>query len=148
MEVSGGKNIIPVSLDISPLLFHIVSKLVQALVITYDEIFQALAVKRDVLLLKLFLDLGVDNVIRWKSPASDVFFQFAKHVKVEGSESGLYGGCGGVQKWLREQGVVSFYRQGLANLIVCYDKCLNKFGNYVEKQRTVVQRYRVFLLST
>jgi hypothetical protein len=33
-----------------------VSKLVQALVITYDEIFQALAVEGDVLLLKQFLD--------------------------------------------------------------------------------------------
>jgi hypothetical protein len=45
------------SLDISPLFFHIVSKLVQALFITYDEIFQALAAERDVLLPKPFLYL-------------------------------------------------------------------------------------------
>jgi hypothetical protein len=49
-----------------------------------------------------------------------------------GAELGLYGGCGGVQKWLREQDV-SFYRQGLENLIVRYDKCLIKFGDYVKK---------------
>jgi hypothetical protein len=36
----------------SSLFFHIVSKLVQALVITYDKIFQALAVEGDVLLQK------------------------------------------------------------------------------------------------
>jgi hypothetical protein len=50
----------------------------------------------------------------------------------KGVESGLYGGWGGVQKWLWEQ-EVSFCHQDLENLIVCYGKCLNKFGNYVEK---------------
>jgi hypothetical protein len=31
----------------------------------------------------------------------------------------------------------------------CYDKCLNKFGNYVEKQRTDAQRYlSAFLVFT
>jgi hypothetical protein len=49
-------------LDISPLFFHIVSTFVQALVITYDEIFQALTIKGDVLLTKTFLDLGFDGV--------------------------------------------------------------------------------------
>jgi hypothetical protein len=44
------------SLDISPVFFSTVSKLVQALGITYDEIFQALAVEGDVLLPKSFLD--------------------------------------------------------------------------------------------
>jgi hypothetical protein len=29
----------------------------------------------------------------------------------------------------------------LENLVVCYGKCLNKFGNYVEKYRSDVQRY-------
>jgi hypothetical protein len=42
-------------LDISPLFFHIVSKLVQALVTTY-EIFEALAIEGDILLPKPFLD--------------------------------------------------------------------------------------------
>jgi hypothetical protein len=37
-----------------------------------------------------------------------------------------------VQKWLWEHGV-SFYRQGLENVIVRYDKFLNKFGDYVKK---------------
>jgi hypothetical protein len=46
----------------------------------------------------------------------------------------------GVQKWLREQDVCC-YRQGLENLIVRYGKCLNRFGSYVEEQRTGVQRY-------
>jgi hypothetical protein len=45
--------------------------------------------------------------------------------------SGVYGGWGGVQKWLREQDV-SFCPQGLENLVVFYEKCLNDFGNYVE----------------
>jgi hypothetical protein len=84
-------------LEISPVFFHIVSKLVQALVITHSEIFQALAVEVDVLLPKPFLNPR-----------------------------------GGVQKWFREQDV-SLYRQGLENLTVCCDRCLNKFGNYVEK---------------
>jgi hypothetical protein len=56
----------------------------------------------------------------------------------KGTESWLCGGWGGVQKRLREQDV-SFYRQGLENLMVYY-KCLTNFGNYVEKYRTVVQR--------
>jgi hypothetical protein len=43
-------------LNISPLFFHIVSKLVQALVITYNEIFETPAVEGDILLLKPFLD--------------------------------------------------------------------------------------------
>jgi hypothetical protein len=56
MEVSGSKKSIRISLDISPLFFHIVSKLAEALVITYDEIFQALAVEGDVMPPKPFLD--------------------------------------------------------------------------------------------
>jgi hypothetical protein len=43
-------------LDISPLFFCIVSKLVQAPVITYDETFKALAVEEDILSPKPFLD--------------------------------------------------------------------------------------------
>jgi hypothetical protein len=58
-------------LAISPVLFHIVPSLVQAL-ITYKGIFQALA--EDVLLPKPFLDLGFDGVIRWISPTSEMFF--------------------------------------------------------------------------
>jgi hypothetical protein len=111
MEVNGDKKSMWVSSDISSLLFHIVSKLVQALVIKYDEIFQALPVGGDILLPKPFLDptpptiqpqqnpLGLlcvwkkqkplldlcfDSVIRWKLPASEMLFQFAKHVKVQG----------------------------------------------------------------
>jgi hypothetical protein len=49
------KKSIWISLDISPLFFHIVFKLVQVHVITYDENIQALAVK-DVLLPDPFLD--------------------------------------------------------------------------------------------
>jgi hypothetical protein len=56
MEVSGDKKSTLLSLDITPQFFHTVSKLVQALVITYDQIFQALAVKGDVLLPMPFLD--------------------------------------------------------------------------------------------
>jgi hypothetical protein len=70
-------------LDISPLFFHIVSKLVQALVITYDEIFKALATEDNDQPPKSILDLGFDSVIRWKLPASEMFFQFAEHMEVQ-----------------------------------------------------------------
>jgi hypothetical protein len=56
MEVSGHKKSAWISWDISPLFFHILSKLLQALVIIYDEIFQALVVEGDVLLSKPFQD--------------------------------------------------------------------------------------------
>jgi hypothetical protein len=56
IEVHDDKKSARISLDISSLFFHIVLKLVQALVITYDEIFEALAVEGDILLLKPFLD--------------------------------------------------------------------------------------------
>jgi hypothetical protein len=86
MEVSGDKKSTQMSLDIIPLFVKIVSNLVQALVITYDEIFQALAVEGDdVLLQKQFLDLGFDDVVRWKSPASEMFSQLARHVEVQES---------------------------------------------------------------
>jgi hypothetical protein len=35
-----------------------------------------------------FLDLDIDDVLRWKLPASGMFFQFAKHVEVEGGRVG------------------------------------------------------------
>jgi hypothetical protein len=37
---------------------------------------------------------------------------------------------------------------GLKNLIVRNDKCLNRFGDYVEKQRTDFQTWSAFLVST
>jgi hypothetical protein len=75
MEVSGGRKSKRVCLDITLLLFNTVPKLVQALVIMYDEIFQAVAVEGDVLLPNPFLYLGFDDV-RWtrKSPAREMFF--------------------------------------------------------------------------
>jgi hypothetical protein len=57
MEVTGDKESTQISLDISPLFFHIISKLVQALVTTYNEVSQALAVEGDIPLSKPFLDL-------------------------------------------------------------------------------------------
>jgi hypothetical protein len=81
MEVSGDKKSPRIRLDICPLFLHIVHKLVQALVITYDDIFQSLPVEGDVQLSKPFLDLSFDGVVRGKSPASETFLQFAKHVE-------------------------------------------------------------------
>jgi hypothetical protein len=101
MGVSGDKKSEQISLAICPPRFHKVSKIVQAHVVIYDEIFQALAVEGDVLLPKpfldpapptvqarlghlgissvwqtekKFLDLGFDGVIRRNSPSSDMFF--------------------------------------------------------------------------
>jgi hypothetical protein len=74
-------------LNISSLFFHVVYKLVQAPVIMYNEVFQALAVKDDdVLLPKLFWDLSFDDVIRWKSPAWYMLFQSVKHTKAHGGQ--------------------------------------------------------------
>jgi hypothetical protein len=70
------------------LFFHIFSELVQALVITHDEIFQALAVEGFVPLPKPLLDLGFDCVVPWKSPASEMFFQLAKNLEVQGNGVG------------------------------------------------------------
>jgi hypothetical protein len=54
MEVSGHKK--SISLNISPLFFHIFSKLVQALIMTYNETFETLMVEGDILFRKPFLD--------------------------------------------------------------------------------------------
>ncbi|GBN35142.1 hypothetical protein AVEN_185117-1 [Araneus ventricosus] len=37
-----------------------------------------------------------------------------------------------VTSWLSEQ-ETSFYEEGIQNLVVRYDKCLNKLGSFVEK---------------
>jgi hypothetical protein len=49
----------------------------------YDNILQALAVEEAIMFLKPFLDLGFNGVIRWKSPALEMFSHTAKHVKVQ-----------------------------------------------------------------
>jgi hypothetical protein len=46
----------------------------QALNTEYDEIFQVLMVKGDVLLSKPLLDLNFDDAIRWKSMISKTSF--------------------------------------------------------------------------
>jgi hypothetical protein len=74
MEINGDRKSIWMSLDISPLFFHIVTKLIQALVIIYDEIFQAPVVEGDILFQKPFLDLGFDGVVSWKSMVLEMFF--------------------------------------------------------------------------
>jgi hypothetical protein len=74
VEVNGEEKIKRISLDVSPLFFRIVSRLVQALVIICGEVFQALVVERNVLLPKPCLDPGFDGVVGWKSPASEMFF--------------------------------------------------------------------------
>jgi hypothetical protein len=84
MEVSGGKTSMRISLDIRPLFFHTLFKLVRVPVVIYVEIFQAVEVQGDGLLPKQFLDLGFDGVVRWKSPPSEVFFQFSKRVNAQG----------------------------------------------------------------
>jgi hypothetical protein len=54
----------------------------------YDVIYQVLFVE-DVLLLKPFLVCGFAGVIRWKSPALEMFFQLAKHAKVRGGHGAI-----------------------------------------------------------
>jgi hypothetical protein len=64
----------------SVLYFSTVSNLVQSLVITYGEIFQA----RNVFWTSAMTVVGFEGVVRWKSPAPEMFFQFAKDVKIQG----------------------------------------------------------------
>jgi hypothetical protein len=64
------------NLAISLAFFHAVPKLVQALVVTYDETFQALAAEGDVLLPKPFLHPGFDGVVRRMSPGSEMLFLY------------------------------------------------------------------------
>jgi hypothetical protein len=86
MEVSGGKKSSWIYLDICPVFFHLVPRLVQAVVITYYEIFQVLAVEGDILLPKPFLDLSFYAVVKWISPAWEIFFQFVKRVEFRGTQ--------------------------------------------------------------
>jgi hypothetical protein len=118
------------SLDISPLFFQRVSKLVQVLDLTYDEIFQALAAA-DVLLPKPFQDLDFDGVVSSKSPASEMFFSVCQTRECPRPANSIDIVKAEVQKWLREKDV--FYSQNLENFTVHYEKCLNGCGEYVEK---------------
>jgi hypothetical protein len=54
-------------------------------------------------------------------------FSFPNTYKFEGPSRGCTV-VAEVHKWLREQGV-SFYRQGLENVAVRYEKDLNMFGD-------------------
>jgi hypothetical protein len=55
-----------------------------------------MAIEGDVLHPKTFLYLGFEGVVRWKSPASEMFlFQSAKHVKVRRVKSEPYCGVQG-----------------------------------------------------
>jgi hypothetical protein len=152
MEISGDKKSIQISSEMSPLFFHTVPKLVQALVITYYEIFQALAVKGVVLLPKPSLDPTPPHP-QYSSGSSPSDFHVVGKLKKKKRLRGGRFPSGDtvkveVQKCLREQDVF-FHREGLENLIICYDKCLNKFGNNVERQRTDVQKYPcVFIVCT
>jgi hypothetical protein len=134
-------------LHTSPLFFHIVSKFIHIPAIIYDEIFQALAVEGDVPLLTpipgpfpptaqpRLSSLALSRVWETEKRLRGRRFPSDDTIKAE------------VQKWLLEQDV-PFYSQGLENVIIYYDNCLNKFGDYVEKSRTDVQRYPcAFLVS-
>jgi hypothetical protein len=56
MEVNADKKSSRISLDVSFLFLHVVSVLVRAIFLTYDEIFQAVSGYEGVLLPKPFLD--------------------------------------------------------------------------------------------
>jgi hypothetical protein len=62
-EISGDKKSRWICLDIIPLFCHTVPELIQALVITYDEIFKALPVEGDVLLPKPFLNFSHHHTV-------------------------------------------------------------------------------------
>jgi hypothetical protein len=98
--------------------------------------------------LKWQLDLGFSGVNRWKLLASQMFLQFAKCVKVQGGWVKAVCWVGWGPQMTSGVGCALLHC-ALENLIICYDKCPNMFGNYVEKYRTDVQRYPcAFLVST
>jgi hypothetical protein len=75
-----------------------------------------------------------------------LFFSLPNTWKSQGAKWQLYGDAE-VPKRLRWQ-AVSFCRQGLEkNLIARHDKCLNRFGDYVEKQTSDAQIYQCAFLS-
>ena len=65
------------SLVTSPLFFHNVRVLVQALHTEHGEIFQALMLKRYVLLSKALLVISFDDAIGWNSPISKTSFSLS-----------------------------------------------------------------------
>jgi hypothetical protein len=71
-------------------------------------------------------------------------FSICKHVEVQGSIVGAVRCVGWAQKELQLQDVSSF-RLGLENLIVCFDQCLNKFGNCMELQECCPKTSLLFL---
>jgi hypothetical protein len=71
MEINGDKKSTGIPLDISTLFLNTVTKFVRILVITYDEIFQALAVAADFLLRKPFADLTPPTVQPRLGPSLD-----------------------------------------------------------------------------
>jgi hypothetical protein len=133
-------------LDTSPIFFHTVPTLVEALAITYGEIFQAPALE-DVLLPKPFLDFAFYGVIRWKSPVSGMFFSvFQTRESPRGSSWGCTVGRVGSRNGFRS-GTSSNAR---AWKISSYFMTSARTSlETVETQRTDVQRYQsAFLVST
>jgi hypothetical protein len=139
MEVSGDKKSIWISLDISPVYFHIFSKLVQALVLIYSEIFPALAVERKVLFQSYFWTLPqpahlthctAPTLLPWVSTCLANWKNISKagdfHLTTPSKPRSRNG------FWSRMSPTAKVWK------ISYYDKCLNKFGNYVEEQRTDV----------
>jgi hypothetical protein len=79
MEVSGDKKSSRICLNVSILFFNLVPKLVLAPVVTYDEIYQALAVEGDFLLPKSFLDTPYNPDL---APSDfHVFGKLKKHLR-------------------------------------------------------------------
>jgi hypothetical protein len=51
----------------------------------YDDIFQALVVEGDILLLQPFLDLGFESAVRWKLQASMMCLENQKNISEAGN---------------------------------------------------------------
>jgi hypothetical protein len=134
VEVRGDKKSTQIFVDNSPVFIHIVSKLVQALVITYDEILKALVVEGDILLPKPILNPTPPHPPYGRDSTTLDLHGFGKPKRhLRGRRFPSYDTVKAkVQKWLREQDI-SFHRRVFQNLILRYDKCLKRFGKCVEK---------------
>jgi hypothetical protein len=126
MVLNGDKKSKQISLDISPLFSHTAPKLVPALVTTYDEIYQALAAGTSCSTSHFWISALTVPSNGNRQPR-DVFFQSARHVEVQGSRVGAVGWVGWGPEMASGTGR-HLVPQGLANLIVCYDKYLKNLG--------------------
>jgi hypothetical protein len=131
--------------------FLIVFKLVQAFVISYDQIFQALAVEGDILLLQSFLDPTPPTIEPQLGPV--LFSHVCQTEKKKISETSCFlltvplkprSRSHGVQKWLWED---VFYHQGLEKSHLILWQVLEQVWKLWKNRGLMSKDVRILFLS-